>query len=304
MSTILSILVLTFSVGTSASETQIARPALLDDGFILKGIEGKLTGSDSNDTWFFELLSDVTDGNVVLKAETRLKLLPSATLENMIADANERSANRYMIEEGVITKYKGKNFIFPNYFSPLRAEPAPKIPPEKEKKQPQLPRNSPVENKDQQPAINDSNDLLTIPAEIVEMLKAAKATETAKAQRSTAGKKIQNEKINPTAEETASISARNYRRNINTVFIDRTALLVKQENDGFIFVLDAFGRNTPQVSLRLLPCEMLELTENRQAAVPEPVRFKVAGIMTKYKGNNYLLLQKATQIYSYGNFGR
>jgi hypothetical protein len=209
----------------------------------------------------------------------------------MIADANERSTNRYMIEESIITKYKGKNFIFPNYFSPLRAESAPKIPPEKVKKQSQSSQKSPGKNDNQQPSISEPNDLLKIPAEIVEKLKAAQATEKTRLQKSAAGQAV-------------SIHARNYRRNINTVFIDRTALLVKQQNDGLIFVLDAFGQNAPQVSLRLLPCEMLELTENRQAAVPEPIRFKVAGIMTKYKGHNYLLLQKATRIYSYGNFGR
>jgi len=26
--------------------------------------------------------------------------------------------------------------------------------------------------------------------------------------------------------------------------------------------------------------------------------------MTKYKGKHYLLLQKATRVYNYGNFGR
>lgn len=291
MSTILSILMLAFSAGTSASKPQTAPTALLDDGFILTSIEGKLTGSDSNDIWFFELSSDVNDGNVVLKAGTCLKLLPSATLENMIADANERSTNRYMIEEAIITKYKGKNFIFPNYFSPLRAEPAPKIPPEKEKKQSQSPQKSPDKNNNQKPAISEPNDLLKIPSEIVKKLKDAQETETTRLQKSAAG-------------EAASIHTRNYRRNTNTVFIDRTALLVKQQNDRFIFVLDAFGQNAPQVSLRLLPCAMLELTENRQAAVPDTIRFKIAGIMTKYKGHNYLLLQKATRIYSYGNFGR
>jgi hypothetical protein len=49
---------------------------------------------------------------------------------------------------------------------------------------------------------------------------------------------------------------------------------------------------------------VLELAEQRQSAVPVPVRFKIAGIMTKYKGENYLLLQKATRIYSHQNFDR
>jgi hypothetical protein len=49
---------------------------------------------------------------------------------------------------------------------------------------------------------------------------------------------------------------------------------------------------------------VLELAEQRQSAVPEPVRFKIAGIVTKYKGKNYLLLQKVTRVYSHQNFDR
>ncbi|GAH07812.1 unnamed protein product, partial [marine sediment metagenome] len=73
---------------------------------------------------------------------------------------------------------------------------------------------------------------------------------------------------------------------------------------GVYFIPDAFGRNVRPVSLRLLPCEVLELAEQRQSIVPEPVRFKIAGIITKYKGKNYLLLQKAIRVYSHQNFDR
>jgi len=53
-----------------------------------------------------------------------------------------------------------------------------------------------------------------------------------------------------------------------------------------------------------IPLEALELTERKQATVPEPLRFKIAGIMTEYKGSSYLLLQKATRVYSHENFDR
>jgi hypothetical protein len=46
------------------------------------------------------------------------------------------------------------------------------------------------------------------------------------------------------------------------------------------------------------------LAEITRAAIPEPVRFKIAGVVTKYKGEKYLLLQKATRIYGHGNFAR
>jgi hypothetical protein len=89
----------------------------------------------------------------------------------------------------------------------------------------------------------------------------------------------------------------------DSILADRTAFLAKQDNGLPVFVLDALGLNARPVSLLLLPCEVLELTEQRQAAVPERLRFKIAGFITTYKGKNYLLLQKATRIYSHGNFG-
>jgi len=298
MSTILSILMIAFSVVTPAADAQAARPALLPDGFILTGIEGKLTGSDSNDVWLFELGSDIADDDIVLKAQTSLKLLPSATLEKLVTDANERSANSYMLW-GRITKYKGKNFIFPSYFSPLIAPPTPTIPSQKEPAE-----TIPSDVNNQKPAVNDPNDLLTIPQEVLEKLKAARSTTPASMQRPRDNKAIQNQKMRPSTEEISSINTKLYTQNIDSVFIDRTALLLRLNEDQLLFLLDALGRNMPEASLQLLPCEMLELTEQRQSAVPEPVRFKIAGIMTKYKGQSYLLLQKATRIYSHGNFGR
>ncbi|MBA7686385.1 hypothetical protein ES703_94829 [subsurface metagenome] len=58
------------------------------------------------------------------------------------------------------------------------------------------------------------------------------------------------------------------------------------------FIFDALGRNVQQIILRLLPCQALESAENRQSAEVDPLRFKIAGILTKYKGNHYLLLER------------
>jgi hypothetical protein len=68
----------------------------------------------------------------------------------------------------------------------------------------------------------------------------------------------------------------------------------------YAFVFDAFGLKPGQVSLRLLP---LQGAEQRQSAEADPPRFKIAGIVTKYRGDYYLLLQKATRVYSHENFG-
>jgi len=101
-----------------------------------------------------------------------------------------------------------------------------------------------------------------------------------------------------------SVSAVKAELKRDSILADRTAFLSKKDDGQLVFVLDALGRNVRPVSLWLLPCEVLELAEYRQSAEPEPVRFKIAGIVTKYKGENYLLLQKATRIYSHQNFDR
>ena len=101
-----------------------------------------------------------------------------------------------------------------------------------------------------------------------------------------------------------SVSAKKAELERDSILTDRTAFLTRLDDGRFTFVLDALGRNVRPTSFRLLPCEVLELTEQRQSAVPEPVRFKIAGIITKYKGENYLLPQKATRVYSHQNFDR
>jgi hypothetical protein len=105
---------------------------LLRDGFALRGVEGKLIKQDPNqtsqgksigllateDAWFFEFGSAVSDGKGVLAVGTKLTLLPSATLEQMIADANDRPVRSYRLWAQV-TQYRGNNFVFCNYFLPL-----------------------------------------------------------------------------------------------------------------------------------------------------------------------------------------
>ena len=299
------------SVWTS-NGAETAPQALLRDGFVLRGIDGKLTlavllgkseaapdnlapikGRESGygpqlnrygSRWFFELGSDVSDYRVRAGAGTRLELLPSATLEKMAADVNERSVRLW----GRVTRYKCQNFIFPMYFVPLSktAKPRSQIPKALQKPQQQEDRR--------QPAINEPNDILEIPQEIIEKLKTRKADRLKMLPETTEAKKQQEE---PGPAKRPEIKQ-------DSILADRTALLVEQDDGRLVFVLDALGRNVQDVSLRLLPCEALELTEARQSAAPEPVRFKIAGIRTAYKGKGYLLLQKATRVYSHQNFDR
>ena len=275
---------------------------LLRDGFVMTGVDGNLIGPDSNDVWFFELNSDVNDYRTVIKAGTRLELLPSSALERMTAEKKMRATAAYRLWNSRVTKYKGRNFIFPGYSMPLSKAEKPE--PETSQK-PQRKQQEPVRGPSgQQLALDEPNDVLAMPQEIVEKLRARRERTTVSRQPIADSNEISDDKSQPATEKEKLPDAQRYTRSSDSIFVDRTALLVEQNDGRLIFVPNALGRNVQKLSLHLLPCAALELTELKQAAEPEPLRFKIAGIITKYKGDNYLLLEKATRAYSHGNFGR
>ena len=274
--------------GTTMFENATAaQMPLLQEGLVLNGTEGRLVGPESNDVWFFELASDVNDYRVVVKAGTELQLLPSAALEQMIADFRKDPNLTYQLWGARITKYKGSNFIFPNYFLPLRKpeRPEPALPPEANDRV----EGEPEPQRTDGPELTDSNSVLSIPPEILKKLKARRQ------KIADGGQRVTMAESRPTSLVPRS-----------SVLVDRTGFVKRQANGRFVFVPDALGRNAGAAfgKLRLLPCEILGLAELKQADQLERVRFRIAGITTEYKGQCYLLLQKATPCYNYGNFGR
>jgi hypothetical protein len=238
----------------------------LRDGFGLTGVDGKLSSADGK--WFFEFDSEVSDDTGQILAGVIIELLPSTALEKITADAQKRAEANYRLW-GNVTKYKGKNFIFPIYFLPVSAADG-QIKPEGSA----TPQQQKVKI-----TVNEPNDALAIPEEIVGKLK--------------------NRRILRHEELKTGLQLKQ-----DSILAGRTALLDKQAGDEPVLVLDALGRNIPQISIRLLPCEVLERAQGEQSAEADPVRFKIAGIITQYKGEYYLLLQKAIQAYSHENFGR
>jgi hypothetical protein len=242
-----------------------AVPPTLREGMSLAGIDGKLT--EEQDKWFFELESDLTDGEAFVRAGQKIQLLPSATLEKMTADAEKRATTGYRIW-GTVTQYQHANFIFPLYFLPLS-----KVIDANEHTEQQSQRQTP------DITINEPNDKLPIPQEIINLLKPARLART--------------EEIGKGMELKQDV-----------ILADRTATLACDSDETFRFVLDAPGRNVPTVSFKLLPCQVLQQAQAIQSARAEPVRFKIAAILTRYKGENCLLLQRATRLYSHQNFDR
>jgi hypothetical protein len=291
---------------------ETSRRLLLRDGFGLAAVDGELVLQDSNtapELWFFRLACDVNDGRGRVAAGTTLELLPSSTLEKMAIDAERRAGKNYRLW-GRVTKYKGRNFIFPAYFLPLAKTSKPEVTPLQEPEggteeaQPVVPPNSvPAKGTEEKsdsgdsgktgqgPAFYDSNDALPIPKEMIEKLKSKPVRPTKRAD-SGAVKVVM-------AKPPKHAAIRR-----DSVLADRMGFLCVRDEGLPVFGFDALGRNIQNRSLRLLPCYALERTERKQADELEPLRFKIAGIVTRYKGREYLLLERAVRVYSHGSFGR
>ncbi len=295
MSKRLTILILLFSVGTALTQSSLSpgkpKQRLLREGFVLKGSDGELSMSDQNDAYFFQFDSDISDGKATVVKGTKLQILPSATLERMIADASKRSAMNYRLW-AKITSYRGKNFIFPIYFLPLTK------PKEPEQARPEIKIEAGASQQTQRTKSDDTQrrtDDLEIPSEVTAQLRPGPMISS----------------IGPAGQQT---------HKQDMILIDRMGFILSElmydeygiekntqyaiRNTQYHFVFDAFGRNVNTTQLGLLPCQALESAERLQSILPEPVRFKVAGILTEYKGQKYLLLHKATRVYSHGNFDR
>lgn len=127
--------------------------------------------------------------------------------------------------------------------------------------------------------INAPGDILTIPPSVASRLQTAPALVTAP------------------AEKPLDLKA-------DSVFADRTGIIVREQPGRFVLRLDGAGREVGTAAFELLPCQALELAWREQSHEQGAIRFSVAGIVTKYDGRDYLLLQRATRAYTHGNFNK
>ena len=192
-------------------------------------------------------------------------------LRLLIADVNISAAGYRLW--GRVTKYKGRNFIFPVDFLPVgEVKDSNSLSSVKSGEKAQ-----PIQERAVEP-----NDDLGIPKDILDKLSARPSPLVAR--RRQPEKQMQMRQ--------------------NSVLVNRTGFFEKCPDGSMVFKLDALGRSIQQTFIRLLPCEVLEYAEQKQSTQSEPIRFTIAGIVTEYKGRKYLLLQRVTRVYNHGNFGR
>ena len=197
-----------------------------------------------------------------------LPMLPCSVLEQMTQLAGQENQLHIRLW-AVFTEYKGKNHLFSVYFLPIGETPAPTENPQEQ---------SPAEEKPEaKPAAEKKSDSI-IPEDILKQIRSTQTPDLKK------------------FEQIARVSG-------DMNMIGRTGYL-QMRNGVRVFHPDGFGRNINQRSFVLLPNKMRADAEERMNLTPGKQRYTVSGLITTYKGQNYMLLRRAQRTFSNGNFTR
>lgn len=253
----------------------------LPDGAVVSGLDGRLAPAEAGNAWWFELAAEFKTDNYCVPAGTRFTLLPSATLERLIVDVNDRYTPQYRLAAQV-TRYQGASFLLVTYFLPLSKFKSDE-------------KTEDGGRRAEDGAVGLPADSgLAIPAEIVEKLKNQRP--------------IHGPLRKPGApEQDPRPAGQDY---LGRMLVDRVGIIEtgggRPQAGGASsqFIPYALGWNISNVRYELLPCGVLEHAQQIQRGSMEPIRFNVAGLVTQFRGRQYLLLQRAVPVYNYGNFGR
>ncbi len=85
-----------------------------------------------------------------------------------------------------------------------------------------------------------------------------------------------------------------------SMITDRIGRLVRRD-DGWFFVFESEGKVLREPPMEILPNQDLQTMEITSANGTKPVKFKVTGEVTTYRGENYLLLRKVLVVHDMGN---
>jgi hypothetical protein len=249
------------------------QPTVLREDTLIEATYGQLIRQDEK--WSFKFDTDVNDLRTTIKAGTPFDLLPSSALQEMIDISKTAKLTKFKLW-AIVTKYKNKNFLFTYYSLPV-SEPNTPMPakPAAEPNETQQPKKNTSSAAD----IDDPNDDLSVPAEIKKRLSPTRVIRPAQL-----------------------IALPKTKQKIDSTMADRTGFIVETDPNQFVFVFDEIGRNVQKISIPLLPCQALELSQKTQLEEPEKIRFKIAGRVTIFEDKYYMLLQRAAHTYSFGNF--
>ena len=278
---------------TGAKVQEVARP--LREGSMVSAVDGKLTKAAESNKWFFTAEVNITDGRGTIKAGEPIELLPSGMLERMISLAADdeashvrlwarvtRYCNRNVLidkmpsrkfvnrktpdKQTLDSKFLDENMFNRNFLFPIYFVPLSTI-------------DETEEQKDQAGDTGETDEESIIPAEVLKRLKPKRVANLAR--------------LDDMLETQGDV-----------ILANRTGFVIIDDS-AKVFTIDGLGRKVDDLHFKLLPCETLEATEKSLVEMPiVRQRFRVSGVITMYKGQRYMLLQRATRTYSHGNFAR
>ena len=239
-------------------------PAAIEEGLLLDGIEGVVRKVPDVDVWQFipSEYVDLTE-EAKLEADKPLSLLPCSVLEQITELAAGNSEVPVRLW-ALFTRYENNNYLYCVYFLPLKSNTVKFVQQENNK------------NKDAESETAKTENDSIIPSDILKQIKETKTPDLKKFQQ--------------LAKVTGDVN-----------LIDRSGYL-KQSGKIKYFQPDAFGRNINPNQYRLLPCDMLSTAERKMQQTPGRQRYNVSGLVTVYKGRQYMLIRRAARTYSNGNF--
>ncbi len=88
----------------------------------------------------------------------------------------------------------------------------------------------------------------------------------------------------------------------DVLIADRIGFIRENKDHEYILTFDALGQNVSNISFKLLQCRVLEQVIDIKARMVVPMRFRVVGVVTQFRGDHYMLLQRVTPAFSNGNF--
>lgn len=261
-----------FLLLVAASLVSAAQAAkAVEEGLFLDGVAGVVRKVDKVDVWSFIAEGDIAlSADVVWPAEKPISLLPCSVLEQITSLAGEDNEIHVRLW-GLFTEYDQNNYLYSVYFLPIQEDSGLKAAkPVTEKEETQ----ATVEEKPEEPAAEEEESI--IPTDILKQIKANKAPDLKKFQQ--------------VAVVTGDVN-----------LIGRAGYL-KQQGKVKYFQPDAFGQKINRHQYLLLPCNALKTAEKEMQKTPGRQRYNVSGLVTSYKGRNYILLRRTVRTYTNGNF--
>ena len=250
---------------------------LLPTGFVFNGIEGTVTKLKDTDRWFFKSTEDALSGERTVKAGTKIELLPSSTLEAISVGVEKDNittiklwakvttySNEYSKTRLTAKKTDAKKITTVNHLFPVYYLPIADA--EKDRQPKDGTENNKADNKD--------NSIL--PEEVLQRFKPKRVVKLTR-------------KVIDVQGDVVLVSRTGFAR------IDKNT---KQ------FTLDSLGQKVDDIEFNILPCDRLIRIEKSLLSSAGRQRFAIAGTVTKYKGQYYILLQRAIRTYNHGNFAR